>query len=94
MKIVIVLHVAFLKDQTEGCKNPLGQVAVATKFCVVASNICGFSVWTLLHVTVLAPRILRWLLDFCKCCAALSSKTNNFCHFTLAAHKLWKCKLG
>jgi len=31
MKYFIVLHVVFLKDQTGGCKNPLGQVAIATK---------------------------------------------------------------
>jgi hypothetical protein len=34
------------------------------KFCVVAPSICGPSVWTLLHVTLLTPRILRWLLVF------------------------------
>lgn len=38
---------------------------MATKFCTVASNICGPSVW-LLSVTLLAPRILRRLLDFWK----------------------------
>ena len=27
-------------------------------------NICGFSVWNLLHVTLLALRNLRWFLDF------------------------------
>jgi len=34
--------------------------SLATKFCTVAPNICGSSVWTLLHVTILAPRILRY----------------------------------
>ena len=29
--------------------------------CTVVTNICGFSVWNLLHLTFLAPRILRWL---------------------------------
>jgi len=52
MNILIVLHVALLKDQNWGSKNPLGQVAVATKFCVMASNICGFSIWNVLHVTL------------------------------------------
>jgi hypothetical protein len=42
------------------------QVSRATKFCNVESNICGSSVWNLPHVTFLAPRILRWLLDFWK----------------------------
>jgi hypothetical protein len=38
----------------------------ATKFVTVAPNICGPSVWNLLHVTLLAPRILKWLLHFWK----------------------------
>ena len=29
-------------------------------------NICGFSVWNLLYVTLLAPRILTWLIQFCR----------------------------
>jgi hypothetical protein len=40
------------------------QVAEATKFCTVAPNICGSSARNLLHVTLLTPRILRWLLEF------------------------------
>jgi len=36
------------------------QVAVATKFYTAASNICRPSVWNLLHVTLLAFRIL-WM---------------------------------
>ena len=35
------------------------QVVRATKFCTVVPNICGPSVWYLLHVTLLAPRHLR-----------------------------------
>jgi hypothetical protein len=35
-----------------------------TKFCTVGPNICCSSAWKLLHVTLPAPRILRWLLDF------------------------------
>lgn len=37
----------------------------------VAINICGSSVWNLLRVTLLAPRIIRWFLDFWKICAFL-----------------------
>jgi hypothetical protein len=48
------------------CTNPGRQVARATKFCTVAPNISGFSVWTFLHITLLAPRIFRRLLDFWK----------------------------
>jgi hypothetical protein len=40
------------------------QVFRATAFCTVAPNICGPSVWNLLHVTVLVPRIWKWLLFF------------------------------
>ena len=43
------------------CANPGRPFAAATEFCTVTSNICGFSVWNLLHVTSLA-----WLLDFWK----------------------------
>ena len=32
---------------------------MATKFCMVASRICGPSVWILLHVTHLASRIFK-----------------------------------
>jgi hypothetical protein len=45
---------------------PGDQVAMATKFCKVAPNICGPPVWNFLHVTRPAHRILRWLLDFWK----------------------------
>ena len=40
----------------QGCTNPGHQVARATKFCTVAPNICGSSVWYLLDVTVLMQR--------------------------------------
>jgi hypothetical protein len=41
----------------------------ARKVCAVAPDICGFCLWNLLHVTLLSPRILTWLLDFWKICA-------------------------
>jgi hypothetical protein len=34
-------------------------IAVATKFCTLASNIFGPFVWNLPHDTLLAPNILR-----------------------------------
>jgi len=37
-----------------------------TKICMVVPNICGSSVWNLLCVTILAPKILKWLLDIWK----------------------------
>ena len=48
----------------QGRTNPGRQVARSTKFCTAAPNMCGSSVWNLLHVTFLAPRILRRLLEF------------------------------
>ena len=45
----------------QGCTNPGLQVAQVT-FCTVGPYICGASVWNLFHVTLVAPRILRWLL--------------------------------
>ena len=42
------------------------QVDVATIFCTVTPDICGPSVCNVLHVTALAPRILRWFLIFGK----------------------------
>jgi hypothetical protein len=48
--------------------DPRHHIAQVTKFCIVTPNICGFSVCYLLHVTVLVPGVLRWLVDFCKIC--------------------------
>jgi hypothetical protein len=50
----------------QGCTNPGHQVAQTTEFYVVAANICGSSTCNLLYVTLLAPRILRWHIDFGK----------------------------
>jgi len=43
--------------RSPGCTVPRRQVALA-------SSICGSSVWDLLHVTLLVPDVLRWLLEF------------------------------
>ena len=37
----------------------------------LAPNICWPSVWSLLHATMPAPRILIWFLDFSKTCGPL-----------------------
>ena len=58
--------------QLQRCTNPGHQVGQVTKFWMVVPNICGSSVWNLLHVTLLAPRILKWLLEFWSCCAPLA----------------------
>jgi hypothetical protein len=39
----------------QGCTNPGRQVAVATKLRTVERNVCGSSLWNLLHLTLLAP---------------------------------------
>ena len=44
---------------------------MATKFCTVAPNICTASVQDLLHVTLLAPGILKVTLRFWEMCANL-----------------------
>ena len=43
---------------------PGHHVVVESEFCTVAPN-----VWGLAYVTLRAPRILSWLLDFLKTCA-------------------------
>jgi len=45
-------------------KNSGLQVVVGNKFLTVVPNICGSSVWNLPHVTILTPRIWRWVLVF------------------------------
>jgi len=63
---------------TQGYTNPGGQVAMATEFCTVGSNICGCPVRNLLHVTLLVPRILRWFLDFWEICGSLNLEHLRF----------------
>jgi hypothetical protein len=63
------------KFSDQGCANPRRQVTWATISFKVAPNICGSSVWTLLHVTNLALRIKRRRVHFGKCvhpCSVLS----------------------
>jgi hypothetical protein len=55
----------------QGCKNPRHQLAIKTEFCTVVPNIFRLSVCNLLHVILLAPRILRCLVRFCKICVPL-----------------------
>jgi hypothetical protein len=52
----------------QGCTDLGRHVVMATEVFAVVPNICGPSVWILLHVTILAPRILRQLPEFCKMC--------------------------
>jgi hypothetical protein len=63
---VIVRLISYYKKKTlwQGCKNPGSYDAMATKFYTVTPDVCEFSVWDLPRITLLAPRILCWLLDF------------------------------
>lgn len=49
---------------SRGAQIPGTRSPVATKLCTVAPNICGLWLWRCLHVTLLAPRIRRWIPDF------------------------------
>ena len=60
------LSIAAADGYDQGRMNPGRQVARLTKFCSAAPNMCGSSVWNLLHVIFLAPRILRQILEFLK----------------------------
>jgi hypothetical protein len=53
----------------QGCENPGRHIAMICVFYTLAPNMFGSSVWELLLFTLLAPRILRCLLDFGKICA-------------------------
>jgi len=61
------------------CTNSRHQVTQMTKFCMVAPNICRSSVWNLLRVTLLGPRVLRkpQILFFIPCIVKLSCNVNQ-----------------
>jgi len=48
----------------QGCTSPWRQVVVATIFFTVRRDNLGLSVWTLFRAFLMAPIILRCLLDF------------------------------
>ena len=50
-------------DRKQGCTNPGHQFALVTKFTTTGLNIFESSGWTLFHIALLAPVILRWLLE-------------------------------
>jgi hypothetical protein len=56
-----VLFCVVHKSWAPGLQN-----AVATKLRALACNICGSSIWNLLHGIFIWPRTWRWLLNFCK----------------------------
>jgi hypothetical protein len=65
----------FWKNVQQGCMNPGHQVAQAAKFCMVALSMCGSWMWKSLYITLLAPRMSRWLLEVQKICGPLLYST-------------------
>jgi hypothetical protein len=61
------------------------QVVVANKFCAVVPNICGSSEWNLPHVTILTPRIWRWVLVFFN---LISGRLSSSAFAIMTAHSL------
>jgi len=51
-------------------------VTKSTYSCTLAPSIRGYSMWNLLHVTILNPRILRCFLDAWKICGNLVMTTS------------------
>ena len=39
-------------------------IIIVVIFCAVTPNICGSSVWNLLHISLPGFGIYRWLLEF------------------------------
>lgn len=72
-----------IKCLKQGCKNPCRQIVVAIKFCNLAPNVYKSSVWKLLHITLLALMILRWLLDIQK---IFYLWFKSFCKFVIKSY--------
>ena len=67
-------EVFVLNTYDQMCANSGRQVRRFSKFCTVAPNMCGSSVWNLLHVSLLTSSILRFLLHFSKLCVPLPTR--------------------
>ena len=50
-----------LQYLSRGMHKSWAQGHLAIKFCMVAPNVCGSSVWNFLLITLLVPKILRSL---------------------------------
>jgi hypothetical protein len=58
---------------TRGAQIPGARSSWRLNVFTAAPNVCGSSIWNLLRVTILAPRVFSWFLDFfSKLCAPLS----------------------
>ena len=56
----------------QSCTHLNCLIALVSKFYMVEPNIFAPTVWNLPHVTLLSPKILRWLLYCLKICVLLS----------------------
>ena len=65
------LHSPHVTILNQGYTNLWRQFARPTKFCTMAPNIWGKSVWNQLNVNFLAPRSLWCLQNFWKICITL-----------------------
>lgn len=68
------LEIFSVKDthsSIEGCTSPGYEVHRATKFCTVVPSICRSSVPNMLHIILLAHKILRWIQNIWKICSHL-----------------------
>lgn len=88
---VYILHFPVL---TQRCTSPGCHFALATRFGTVAPNICASSMWNLLRVAILAPRIVWWFLDFWKICVRLACvhEACQICFSNVFAVVLWAKK--
>jgi len=89
LKISRILKIPVFCDMTpyrcpeeEGCTNSGRGITQRTKFCMVTPNICGFPILNFLHVTLLAPRFFRLLLDFLLISEPLMKITGLLQHVT------------
>jgi len=76
---MLLLHfeLVFALLKAKRSTNPWRQVTMETRFRTVTGNIFYSLVWNLLYVTILAPKILRFVLDFLKICEPLLQPVKN-----------------
>lgn len=71
VKLCQTWHIKALRQRRPGVRKSRASGRPRDKILYGGPDVCGSPVWTLLHVTLLAPRILRWLPEFWKICAPL-----------------------
>jgi len=50
----------------KGFKSPDSQAALPTKYYSLVPKNLETSAWNLLQITILVPKILKWLIDYLK----------------------------